>query len=321
MNVSRAPYMILVVPLFGTIIGCSSPNASPRREENETGKLEHPAAEGFGELKPWHSFRKEWATEATGIVKATYQQSKGPCIFYADGSSAMPVRSTFKMKEVLKGDISCPSFDAHVAGIHEGPFPHDFVEGRTYLVFINPHELSWARLKNSKTEFTFDTALGRDEFVAIIDLSQSESEAQDMGVQATRSGTFASFTFTPKKWAALRDAESIDLGAQKQFQSFIENVACPRAASLKDVRSYLGAPDDWYLRKDGPYYRYEMNHGAKLRKGVVSATMELSFAGDLKLARLQIKYQRYLGGDARSWEIEDLKLQALEGLGLKNVDR
>src|SRR5262249_1001123 len=119
---------------------------------------------------------------------------------------------------------------------------------------------------------------------------------------------------------ALRNSKTIDVEAQKQFQSFLEDVVLPPRASLRHVRSYLGEPDYWFQSADGIYYRYALNRGAR-QTGAVTGSLELDFSGDVKLARCRIKFSRCLEEGPSGSLREDVAPEELQRLGLRNTDR
>jgi hypothetical protein len=318
---TRAAYLLLAVALFGAARALPSPSEDPRPGDNGLAKVVPSYAEIRAHLKPWHPFQKAWAEKASLVIKATYFRGKYPCVFFRNGSAAMPVRFSFEKVKVLKGDMACANVDVCIGDLDESRFPHDLASGRSYLVFLKPYPDSAALLKDPATEFTHDTQLSQDELVAIIDLSQNEAEAEAVKVPATRSGTYRGFTFTPEKWAALRAAKVSDLEAQKRFQAFIEGVVATPAASLADVRSYLGKPDRWYRNTDGLFYEYSMSRGAKAVKGLVVGSVALRFSEDLELARCSVRYYRCLEAGARGSTWRQLSADELKQLRPGNVDR
>lgn len=283
---------ICLFALAGAIVGCSLPAEDPP----QSGKTHPVNPEILAELKPWHPFKPEWAAEATVIIKATYSR-KGPCIFKADGSIAMPATDTFRRDKAFKGEVACAWFEVGLPAADGQRIPR-LVERRSYLLFLKPREPSLALLKNPKAEFTWDSELGPSELVAVVDLSQTQEEAETLQVQATEKGTLDGFTFTPEKWRALRQAKAIDLAAQKQFQSFIEKVVAVPGASLRRVRSYLGPPDYDSWHDSGVSCDYYFQPAAQPREGDLAAVLRLRFSSDLKLERCAINYMKHEDG---SW--------------------
>ncbi len=282
---------------------------------------EKPLDEIHARIKPWHTFNPDWVREASLIVQGNYRSGGYPCIFFPNGSSVMIRQSTFTELKALKGDLSRTDVDVNLSGLDERRFPHSFLNNRTYLVFLKPTPESRARIGDPQAFFTLHTQLDGEERIAIIDLSQTQDEAEAVREQATRSATHKGFDFTPEKWAAFRDLPDIDLEGQKRFQSFIDEVVAAPESSLRQVRSYLGEPDFWYHNEDGVFYEYKLNRGAKNEAGKITGFVELGFSDRLQLSHLEIVYRQYVKDNVHGEYWQDASPPDLERLGLRNIKR
>jgi hypothetical protein len=301
------------------LVSSDSPTP-PEQVEKEMGRAEVTLPNLSAHLKPWHRLKTDWCAKATIIVKGTYHEGIYPiAVFFPDGSKLVsPLRSSFDNLTVLKGRIACPSFDASVFVQDEDRFPQKFAPGRNYIVFLKPDKGSLERLNDAKATFSYYTRLdGGGEVIAIIDVSQSQAEAEAMRVQATRSETYRGFEFTPEKRSAFRDGKGEDLKTLQNLSTFIENVVATPKATLGDVRGYLGHPDYWSYRDDGIDHTYELRRREKMQTGEVASGVEMHFRGDLTLASYSIKYYKLVEG--RAWQ--ELTPDELKQIGARNVSR
>ncbi|MCX5675631.1 MAG: hypothetical protein NTX87_11550 [Planctomycetota bacterium] len=269
-------------------------------------------------VRPWHPFKEEWIAQSTVIAVADYRRGHYPCVDLGNGRLGMPIQSTFVVGEWLKRAGAVKEFDVHACGGESGPFPHDLVTGRKYMVFMKPDPEGLARLNDAKTVFRLDTAIRSTDLVAIIDLSQTKEEAEAEKVVATKSGALDGFEFTPEKWARLRQAERTDFAEQGRFLRFIEQGVLKPGATLADVRSWLGPPDRYYRNEDGLYYEYALNLPAynKPRVDAVFTRLEVSFAPCVALAGHSIKHYKYTEVTPESQIIRELTAEERRQLGL-----
>lgn len=245
------------------------------------------------ELKPWHPFERAWDREATVVVKAGYKTHGQMCLFLPGGGNVMLSRTSFVPSAALRGKVACPTFDKHPFGLGGPQFPHNFAEGRTYLVFLKPTEASLAKLNTPDPTGAAIAALTDDEYVAVVDLSETAAEAEAGRTPATKSGTHDGFTFTPVRWDALREADDVaGLDVQEQYLSFIRAVVLKPGASAKDVRSYLGRPTVWTVKSDGFSCAYRLHHGKNEGKGTVVGEVTIEFSADLKMRKFEVGYGR-----------------------------
>jgi hypothetical protein len=162
------------------------------------------------------------------------------------------------------------------------------------------------------------TALGPDEVVAVVDLSQTEIEARDEATTAHRSGTRDGFEFSPAVWAAARDAATVTREQHASLAGFIAATLLARpGATTAEVRAWLGAPDTEDRWSGGRLvYRYWLsrtNYGSPVEKGVYGQ-VELQMV-DGTVERGSIGYYRWVFRpmERASIEIPEAELQ---GLGL-----
>lgn len=278
------------------------------------------------QLRSWDRYDPKWGGDADVVVLASYRQGSYPCIFHEDGSSSMPMSSTFTVEEIIKGKIGRDDFDANLALLDEARFPRDFVSGRKYLVFLKPTEESVRLLNDRKALFGLFRQIGSKELVAIIDVSKSETEVESDKVTAHKTGKLGAFEFTPGKWEGLRKSEKIDLAAQRAFIPFIMGVVLPDRATIAHVRSYLGEPDHRHMNEDGTYYEYQFNAVAPTPNGTVSGRVELHFAPDTRLKGYYIKFYKHIEerseGKGRAGKyMRELNAEELKELGLPAIDR
>jgi hypothetical protein len=294
-------WIVLAVLLLSYPALAAAPTATPTAAApTATDSKAAPARDGALDavkavVKPWHTFKDAWVDEASVIAVADYRQSTYPCVDLGGGRLGMPIRTTFIVKQWLKGAGAVKEFDASVYGHQSGPFPHDLLRGRTYLVFMKPRPESLALLNDPKTIFRMDTAISTDEFLAVIDLTQTKEEADAENVVATKSGTADGYEFTPAKWEKLRQAKTIDFAEQGRTIAFIEKVVLRGWPSVAEVRSYLGPPDYWYRNEDGVFYEYRLNLEVydKPRVGAVFSQLELRFSSGGSLQGHSVTHYKY----------------------------
>ncbi|MHC4406184.1 MAG: hypothetical protein ACYTG0_41645 [Planctomycetota bacterium] len=247
-------------------------------------------------LKSWHPFEERWATTATVILTGTYGRGSYPCIFHGDGSSSMPVRSYFTVSRTIKGTVNREEVDFNFWGLNAATTPSFFVSGRQYMIFLQPNSENMKRLMNPEAVFTTFHNVGRDEIVAIVDLSQGKSEAESFSVKATRTGSFDGFEFTPGEWTSLRNSEMSNVKEQHAFLPFVRNMVLTKDASLKHVRAYLGDPDYQRMSETGHLYTtYHLNSRVMEHKriGETYCSLGLHFSETLTLLEYSITYFKY----------------------------
>lgn len=247
-------------------------------------------------LKPWQTFQKKWVSDATVILTGKYRMGSYPCLIGPDGIHYRYIRSYFNIEKVIKGNVKREDVDFNNADLKSNDVPPFFIPYRQYLVFLKPDTENMIRLNDPKAFFTLFGNLKREEVVAIVDLSRSRKEAEAFAVEATQSGTFGEFQFTPKKWAALRFSMVPNIKDQQAFIPFIRNVVMTKNADLKRVRSYLGKPDRQSMQRSGHLeLNYELNPRAfqRRKEGEIYCSLEVHFSEKLELVQYSIKYVTY----------------------------
>ena len=310
------------------LVGVMAASAGP--PPSDEGKSETPMRKIQHHLREWDTCQPEWEAKAEVVVVATYGRGTYPCVFLG-GSIASRLRFTFSIESVIKGEVKEPEFDVNLAGVDVRKFPHDFVSGRKYVVFLNPTEKSKAILSGEKLHAGSDPWIRGEEIVAAIDLSKTKLEVDAEKVRASRQGEYAHFQFTFDKWKAMRESESVDLTVQKSFLPFLGNVVLiENMATIAHVRSYLGEPDARYGSDGGICYEYWLNRAAPKTRGVVSGRIELQFGAETILKSARVTFCRYFGrpsaqaGDPShapevpshplaAWELKALGLPAGDG--------
>jgi len=277
-------------------------------------------------LRPWDRYDNSWNTESEIVVLAQYREGSYPCIFYPDGSSDMPISSTFTIEQTLKGKLGRVDFDANLAEGRGKRLPKDFVSGRKYLVFLKPTEASKRLLNDKKAIFNLRTQLSTKELIAIVDVSKSKVEVESAKVTAHKTGKLGAFVFTPEKWQQLRQSKKIDLAAQRAFLPFLMQTVLPDKATIAHVRAYLGRPDRHHMNEDGTYYEYQLNTGAPTPHGTVSGRVELHFTPDTRLKGYYIKFYKHIEessgeGKVTNRYLRELNAEEQKALGLKTIDR
>lgn len=281
-------------------------------------------------LRDWDTYQREWETKAEFVVLVTYRQNRYPCVLFPGGALGMPRRSTFTIEENIKGDIKRQTFDANLSGLDLRRFPRDFVPGRKYLVFLTPSKGSKAILSDPKLDFSATTQMSREELAAIIDVSKTKIEVESEKISSFKSGNYEGFVFTPEIWKAMRDAKTLDLDTEKSVIPFITNVVIKqRAATIADVRAYLGDPDYRHMNQDGIYYEYYLNSAASKPEGAVSGRVQLSFGLDTALKSHHVRFYKYRESPSlnssnpkliQSMECQALNATELRALGLPVTD-
>jgi len=247
-------------------------NAEDRVSHAEDG-ADKEARTRFRHLKPWQPFRAKWASEALVIIETTYSRDASMC-------GQDPLNGNFEKKTVLKGEIRPKSFKAIFSGVPNDGLPSFFAEGRCYLFFLRAP---------TKSLGSFEY-VGPQEIVAVVDLSQSESEVAALKVRATRSQRHGGFEFTPSKWQEFRDTRmGTDASDCKEFQGFIEGVVARPCADLARVRSYLGEPDDWAANRQGFIYTCYLNHDPRAKPGDLAGWIIMAFSPDRRLEYYRIR--------------------------------
>lgn len=259
-------------------------------------------------VKPWHRFDPKWVREATVIVMGKGCYRKGACV-YEDGMFVMPALTTVSVDKTLKGNPRC---DEVILGWGRPEGLPYFVEARSYLLFLKPDETN-PKDETAKEGFRY-TLPGN--LVAVVDLSETKSEAEVRTASPVKSGKFGDYEFTPEKWKALREAEVQDFAEQERLIEFLENAVLRATAMLSDIAQYLGRPDHQSGLQEASY---TLNLPARRNwtKGVVQRTIELKFRYGGTLASYEVKTTRTKVTGEHSYSSTDLSPDELAKLGLK----
>jgi hypothetical protein len=299
-------------------------------EAGDTGvpKIQQRTAEGEKAvrelIKPWHPYKEEWWNQATVVVKGRNCADVPRHVWFPGGARAWWTPEGFIVSDVFKGQVVCPKFPANLAEVRDRPeYPRQFLRGRDYLLFLKPSRESQAVLMDPKADFEVrHPSIWKGDFVAAIDLSETQEHAEATKTQATRSQTHKGFAFAPEKWAAFRRSKQFDVPWARRFQEFLFEVVLTDGATLRDVRSYLGEPDSHHRDSSGISYTYYLPrcHGA-VRVGDHAGWLNLSFSDDLELTTARLRYMKCIGVDrsGRSWE--QLSAQERRQVGVANENR
>jgi hypothetical protein len=260
-------------------------------------------------LRPWQPWDPGWPERAGIVVTGTLEQGKYPCIFYPDGRSVMPLRRTIVIEQVLQGSLPRGDFDLAGAGDPSAEFPLDYHAGRRYLIFLRPSEQAAALLQDPARRFSSDTQLRQREFVAIVDLDQSEDEARRHREQVVRWRELEAFAFTAEGWRAMREATTVDL---RQIEAFFHVL---RLSVVKDqdrrdsLREALGPPDEERRDGDDTVEVYQLNLAARRAPsaGMVTGRIELTFTGEGLRSEYVEQYEVFENGRFRDATYEELQ--------------
>lgn len=276
-----------------------------------------------GTLQPWRALEEAWVGDATMIFRSTYHHARLPCIHIGD-SWAMPMGAEFQVTKVLKGGVRFTSIILESRSPQGGRFPSALVEDRSYLVFLKPGPQTAERMREKEVTWVLLTEEA-EEVVAIVDLSQSKAEADALTVQATKSGIFEGFQFTPERWESLRAAKTIDLGSQRELVPFLVNVVLADKPTLASVRSYLGEPDYFDISPGRYECHYDFQRTEEVAEdGQVSGKLEITFRGDLTLDKYQIEFYRCKIESGRDFSVVSwsaLSDEEHKGLRLPHIQR
>jgi hypothetical protein len=278
-------------------LGCGPAIAEPS-EPGEPGESRAPmqAAELVPvELRELNvAIEPGWAAASTVWVVADYWESTYPCRPGPDGSLDMILQQAFTPTRVLKGTLAIETLDVDAAALKGPDYPPGLTEGRSYLLMLAPRPEIAARLADPQGHLGMYERLDRSQIVAVVDLSQSADERASEAVSASRSGTRKGVRFDPQRWAAARAAPAI-AAEQAELGGFVAAQLLARSgASVAEVRSWLGAPDELRRSKAGLLYRYWLARPRyeKPVDGGVYGQVELRFLGDL-LHEGSVRYFRW----------------------------
>jgi len=202
-------------------------------------------------LQPHHHFDPSWLEEAEIIVTATLEQGRYPCIWRPNGVRDIPLRRTLVIDQVIRGTLPRGSFDLNFAHEPTLGFPLEAHDGRRYLVFLRPSDDARLHLQDPDFVFGVHTQLQPREFVAIVDLDQSEAEAREQRERITRWQDLESFELTEGQWRRTRESPTVDQRTTESFLHAIRRSLFPEWRRREDVRSALGPPDDVRRGDDG----------------------------------------------------------------------
>jgi hypothetical protein len=296
--------------------------------EPGVGKIAQRTAEGEKAvkelIKPWHHFKQEWWQEATVVLKGSYCSGLPHCELLPGGVRARWFPRGFMVSDVFKGQVVCPKFPANLTQVRDRPeYPRQFLLWRHYLLFLKPSKESLAVLSDPKVEFEVKfPSIWKGDFLAVIDLSETQEHAEASRVQATRSETHKGFTFSPAKWAAFRQARELTVKAARRFQEFLFEVVLTDGATLRDVRSYLGEPDYHSQDDHGIYYTYYLPRSHEgVRVGDHAGWLQISFSEDLELTTARLRYMKCIAVNetGRGWD--ELSGKERKQLGVGNENR
>lgn len=268
-------------------------------------------------LPEWRTVEPSWFAGSEVWLVAGFEEDSYPCVPRGD-DLVMFTRHAFTPRRVLRGEVKARAIDVRAMDLKGGNFPRALAEGREYLVLLRPSADTRSVLADPQGMFSMATALGPDEVVAVVDLSQTETEARDEATAAHRSGTRDGFEFSPTVWAAARDAATVTREQHAGLAGFIAATLLARpGATTAEVRAWLGAPDTEERWSGGRLvYRYWLsrtNYSAPVDKGVYGQ-VELQMVGG-KLVRGSINYFRWVFRPMEQASIEIPEAE-LQGLGL-----
>lgn len=272
-------------------------------------------AELVGVVPAWQRFDPAWAAAASVWAVGTYFQSSYPCVPGPDGSLDMIQLDGFTPTRVLRGTLRAREVDIDAYEARGPGFPTSFVEGRSYLLMLRPDGATARKLADPAAVFGMHERLGREQLVAIVDLSQSSDEARDDAVSASRSGTRDGLRFDPGVWAAARAATQVSAAQHGPVAGFIaaELLAAP-GATVAEARAWLGEPDVLQRGEHGLLLRYWLaqERYATPVEGLIYGQVELRFARG-RLRKGSVLYFRWrVTPEVRSSsEISDVELGAL----------
>ena len=210
----------------------------PRPDALAAAPQEDPAGPVESLVPAWQELDPAWKEEASVILVGELNEFSYPCRFDEHGNSEMILARSWKVLEVLEGEVKAPYVNISAVFPGEAHVPVEFIEGRRYLLLLKPSEETMKLLADPETVWGLGNEPHTNEVVAIVDLSQSLDEAEALAVQASKSGSHGGFTFTAEKWKALRESGDNDLELQKQFLAFILDVVMSKDATLASVRSW-----------------------------------------------------------------------------------
>ncbi len=305
----------------------AAPSATGRQQGVVPAGASGPVAERIQALlRPWDHYDPAWESQATVIVLSRGRRVRYPCDFVG-GVWSMSTGHGFTVQEVIKGSVAGDDTVITVSSGPEPNFPPYFVDGRTYLLLLRPGEETARRLNDPEDRLLVGPGLVLSETVAVIDLSKSRAEADAVNVQATRSGQYDGFEFTPARWRQLREADEIDLGAQSEFLPFLQNVVLVEGATTADIRSYLGEPDFWRAGANSFTCHYELNRQRPKPENSISGRLEIRSDGDTRLVGYVVVFYEHWsqrtehnGYVRTSHNIRSLDDEELAALGLSAIE-
>lgn len=272
-------------------------------------------------VQPWHQVDPEWLASARIVVAGELEQSSYPCIFHPDGSSDMPLRSTITVSKVLRrGGLQRPSIDFAPPVYPSTAFPSRYIEGRNYLLFINPSEDSAELLADATQPFTVWTQLGARDLVAIVDLDQTREEAAAHRDEVQTWERRQAAEMTVESWRELQGRRGVSAADVATALHTLREGLLPTWCTRADVRSVLGAPAE---RREAGNERVEVYFinaadRAAPRQDTLVARIELAFDQAGALVEYNEAMELYDDGAFRDATADERRAR---GLNWVRIDR
>lgn len=287
MSLRRAALLVIVAcapaPAEPAVAPSGAVDGSPR---------EPPPAELAALIEPWHAFDRALADASPVWLLTRYRPGTYPCVEGPVGELDMLLQDRFEIEQVLRGSVAAPGVDLDLYSLRTIAAPRAYAEGRRYLLFFRPGLKAQALLADAKSLGGIDHRLGAADVVHVVDLDQSEGEAQAEAVVAGRTTQ----QFDPSAWAALRSATAPDPARQRSLAALLQERVLVRGAALADVRGWLGAPDSQAL---GPgqarreqYLLARPAHDTPV-DGAIYGDLALRYDDHLRLRSAELKYLRW----------------------------
>jgi hypothetical protein len=264
-------------------------------------------------LQPWHEWNPSWPERAEIVVVGELEQGDYPCIFFPGGASVMPLRRTIVIEQVIQGSVPRGDFDFVAGSDPAEGFPLEYRDGQRYLVFLVPEEGSAALLRDPAASFSVHTQIQPRELVAIVDLDQSEEEAREQRETIARWRELEAFTFTPEGWRAMRESPTADLRQAESFFHVLRRSVVKDGDRREVLREALGPPDDERTEGDGVVEVYQLHAAARRApsEGMVTARLEITYAGDGTRLKYGERYEIFENGRFRDLTYQELHARHL----------